>query len=231
MKILKVFSFALPISYFNYERIENIAVWLQARVNVKPTIAIVCGSGLGTLADKIANATSIPYEDIPNFPQSTGILNFFLNSVRRDCSKRMLKVQGHHGNLVFGEISNVPVVAMQGRFHPYEGYTTAVCTLPIKVFKLLGVKIVILTNAAGGVNPAYKVGDLMILKDHISYPSLALQHPLVGPNDERFGPRFMPINKIYTKPLRDLFRQVAEQADIQVQEGVYSVIGELLENY
>jgi len=134
-------------------------------------------------------------------------------------------VHGHRGNFVFGNLSKIPVVCMQGRFHPYEGYSAALCSMPMKIFKIMGVKMVILTNAAGGINPEYKVGDLMLLKDHISLPGLALSHPLVGPNDERFGPRFVPLNKIYNKKLRDLFLQCGQDLNVKVHEGCYGSIG------
>lgn len=135
------------------------------------------------------------------------------------------KVEGHKGNLIFGIINNIPVVCMQGRFHPYEGYVMAVCTLPIKVFKFLGVKLMILTNAAGGINKDFKIGDLMLIKDHLSYPMFSLQHPLIGPNDSRFGPRFLPINNIYSKDIRDMLKEVSKEANISIQEGVYAAIG------
>lgn len=114
---------------------------------------------------------------------------------------------------------------MQGRFHPYEGYSLALCTLPIKIFKLIGCKMVILTNAAGGLNRSFEIGDLMLIKDHLSMPLLSLLHPLVGPNDERFGPRFVPITRVYAKNLRDLFKKCGEELNINLQEGVYGTIG------
>ncbi len=114
---------------------------------------------------------------------------------------------------------------MQGRFHPYEGYSMALCTLPIKIFKLLGVKLLMLTNAAGGLNQAYKRGDLMVIKDHMSLPVLTLQHPLTGPHDERFGPRFTAINNVYAKKLRDVFHQCGRDLNIELREGVYSTVG------
>lgn len=110
---------------------------------------------------------------------------------------------------------------MQGRFHPYEGYSSALCTMPIKVFKLLGVKLLIITNAAGGLNPDYKLGDLMLIKDHISFSQLSLNHPLIGPNDERFGPRFPPLYRIYCKKLRELFLECSKDLNIEVHEGIY----------
>jgi purine-nucleoside phosphorylase len=134
-------------------------------------------------------------------------------------------VFGHKGNLIFGQIGTVDVVCMQGRFHSYEGYSNAVCTLPIKVFKLMGVKSLILTCAAGGINASFKVGDIMIIKDHLAFPLWALQHPLVGENDERFGPRFPPANRLYKKQYRDIFRQTARELSIDVKEGVYVAFG------
>jgi purine-nucleoside phosphorylase len=114
---------------------------------------------------------------------------------------------------------------MQGRFHPYEGYCAAVCTLPIKVFRFLGVKLMVLTNAAGGLNKSYNVGDLMLIKDHLSYPLLTLNHPLVGPNDSRFGPRFLPINLLYDADMRNIFKAASQELSLHVHEGVYGVVG------
>ena len=132
---------------------------------------------------------------------------------------------GHSGNLIFGNLSAVPVVCMQGRFHPFEGYSMALCTLPIKIFKLLGCKMVVLTNAAGGLNRVLNVGDIMLIKDHMSLPLLSLKNPLIGVNDDRFGPRFVPINKLYTKSLRDLFKECSKELNISIHEGVYGTIG------
>jgi purine-nucleoside phosphorylase len=134
-------------------------------------------------------------------------------------------VQGHNGNLIFGKLNNLPVVCMQGRFHSYEGYSQALCAMPIKIFKLLGCKLVVLTNASGGLNESYRVGDFMLIKDHISMPLISLNNPLIGPNDERFGPRFVATNNIYSKPLRDLFKQAAAELNLQIHEGVYGNVG------
>ena len=134
-------------------------------------------------------------------------------------------VHGHKGNLIFGHLNNVEVVCMQGRFHAYEGYSNALCTMPMKVFKLLGVQTLILTCAAGGVNPNLNVGDIMMIKDHMAPVLWTLQNPLVGPNHEEFGPRFPPINRLYKKSLRDLFRQCAQELNVDVKEGVYSSFG------
>jgi purine-nucleoside phosphorylase len=114
---------------------------------------------------------------------------------------------------------------MQGRFHAYEGYATAICTLPMRVFKLIGVETVALTCAAGGINEGYNVGDIMIIKDHLSLPVWTLQHPLVGENDERFGPRFPAVNHLYKKELRNIFKQVAKDLNITIEEGVYVSLG------
>lgn len=132
---------------------------------------------------------------------------------------------GHKGNLIFGLLNKVPVVCMQGRFHAYEGYSNALCTMPMKVFKLLGVESVILTCAAGGINPDYDVGDIMVVKDHIAPLLWTLQNPLVGQNDERFGPRFPAANRIYTKSYRDTFNKIADERKINLKNGVYSSLG------
>lgn len=132
---------------------------------------------------------------------------------------------GHKGNLIFGFLESTPVVCMQGRFHAYEGYSNALCTMPMKVFKLLGVETVVLTCAAGGINQSLKVGDIMLIKDHIAPLLWTLQNPLVGHNDDRFGPRFPAVNKIYTKEYRNLCRKIAEDKSLKIAEGVYSSLG------
>src|SRR5690606_11580608 len=143
----------------------------------------------------------IPYEDIPDWPRST--------------------VHGHSGQLVFGLLEGRPVVVQQGRAHYYEGYTAQQVAFPIRVMKLLGVETVILTNAAGGLNPNYKVGDLMLINDHINFVGMAGNNPLMGPNDEAFGPRFIGMAQSYDRALRALARQVAAEAGITLHEGVY----------
>jgi purine-nucleoside phosphorylase len=185
--------------------VKEIADWLLERVEMRPKIAIVCGSGLGGLGDRMKNTTIFPYESVPNFPKST--------------------VQGHKGNLIFGYLNEVEVVCMQGRFHAYEGYSNSLCTLPMKVFKLLGVRTIVLTCAAGGVNPEYNVGDIMMIKDHLAPVLWTLQNPLVGHNDEQFGPRFPPVNRLYSKELRNLFSECAKELNIELKEGVYSSFG------
>ncbi|XP_041986827.1 purine nucleoside phosphorylase isoform X2 [Aricia agestis] len=198
---------------YSYEMLQETANFLLERTPLRPTIGIICGSGMGaywrdgSLAESITDAVRIPYEDIPNFPVST--------------------VEGHHGQLVFGRLGDVPVVAMQGRFHYYEGYPLWKCCLPVRVMKLLGVKTLIATNAAGGLNPNYKIGDLMIVKDHINMMGFAGNNPLHGPNDERFGPRFPPMNKAYNYKYRNIAKEVAKEQNIEdiVREGVYTCLG------
>lgn len=190
---------------YTYERIKSIADWIQQKVEIRPKIAIVCGSGLGGLGDRIQSPVAIPYSDIPCFPKSTVI--------------------GHKGNLIFGYIGDIEVVCMQGRFHAYEGYPLALCTMPMKMFKLIGVETVVLTCAAGSINQSFEIGDIMLIKDHVSPSLWTLQSPLIGHNDERFGPRFPASNRIYNKPFRDLFRKVAEDLNEPIREGVYSSTG------
>ena len=163
----------------------------------KPEIGIVLGSGLGELANEYCEI-KIPYKDIPDFPIST--------------------VAGHSGNLVFAEINGKKVVMMQGRFHFYEGHTMATVTYPIKVMKKLGVETVILTNAAGGVNPYFKPSSLMIIKDHINFMGT---NPLIGPNDDTLGERFPDMSEVYTKSLRKIAYTCAEKLEIPVERGVY----------
>jgi purine-nucleoside phosphorylase len=194
--------------------------------SINPKVAIICGSGLGNIADAIGRSNIIPYIDIPDFPRSTG--NFYciqLMHFNIIINISNVTVAGHKGNLIFGELGGVEVVCMQGRFHPYEGYSSALCAMPMRIFSLLGCKIVVITNAAGAINSSYKIGDLMLIKDHISFPMLSLSHPLVGPNDERFGPRFLPVNNIYSKNLRDLMREVGDEKNIDLLEGIYGSIG------
>ena len=163
----------------------------------KPFVGIVLGSGLGALADKIQNPVTIPYKDIPGFPESTAV--------------------GHKGNLIFGDLAGKKVLAMQGRFHYYEGYTMEQVTFPIRVMKLLGINYLFVSNAAGGLNLSYSIGDLVVLKDHINL----LPNPLIGPNLEEFGPRFPDMTRPYDPALRKLARQIAAEMGLHLQEGVY----------
>uniref|UniRef100_A0A1A8QU70 Purine nucleoside phosphorylase n=2 Tax=Nothobranchius TaxID=28779 RepID=A0A1A8QU70_9TELE len=190
-----------------YEECRNIADWLLNRTQVRPTVGIVCGSGLGGLADMIKDPQVFKYSDIPNFPRST--------------------VHGHAGQLVFGTLKGKQCVCMQGRFHLYEGYPIQKITLPMRVFKLMGVETMILTNAAGGLNQDFKVGDFMVIKDHINIPGFAGNNPLTGPNDDRFGVRFPCMSDAYDRDLRQMAHDVAAELGYSdfLQEGVYCVLG------
>ncbi len=180
---------------------DNAAAVIRSRSSLKPAIGLVLGSGLGDLADTIENRVVIPYRDIPGWPPST--------------------VPGHSGQLVIGYLEGKPVVAQQGRAHFYEGYTPQQVTFPIRVMHLLGVRTLILTNAAGGLNPKYRVADLMLLNDHINFVGMAGNNPLVGPNDDSIGPRFVGMVQTYDRDLRRLARTVAQEAGITLHEGVY----------
>ncbi|MGH0189570.1 UNVERIFIED_CONTAM: hypothetical protein FKN15_036540 [Acipenser sinensis] len=180
-----------------HEEYQQTANWLLSHTKHQPKVAIICGSGLGLLADTLKCQESFDYSDIPSFPQST--------------------VQGHAGRLVFGELKGKTCVCMQGRFHMYEGYPLCKVTFPVRVFKLLGVETLIVTNAAGSLSDSYKTGDIMIIKDHINLLGFAGQHPLNGPNDEH----------AYDKDLRKLALDICEKLDCScfVQEGVYCMVG------
>ena len=180
------------------EKIMNAAEYIAAKLNGrKPFAGIVLGSGLGKLADRISDATVIPYKEIPGFPVSTAV--------------------GHKGNFIAGELGGKFVVAMQGRFHYYEGYTMDMVTLPIRVMKVLGIQYLFVSNAAGGVNYDFKVGDLMAITDHISH----LPNPLIGPNMEEFGPRFPDMTRPYDKKLRMAAFEIAARLGYELKSGVY----------
>ncbi|XP_051174610.1 purine nucleoside phosphorylase-like isoform X2 [Leptopilina boulardi] len=196
-----------PHTSYTFEALQESAKYLLDRVPFTPKIGIICGSGMGSIADSLTEKQCFPYEEIPHFPVST--------------------VTGHVGQLVFGYLENVPVMCMQGRFHYYEGYPLWKCAMPVRVMKLVGVTHLIATNAAGGLNPNYKIGDIMLVKDHVNMMGFAGNNPLQGPNDDRFGPRFPPMNKAYSTTLMDIGSQVAEEmgiADI-VHKGVYTCLG------
>ncbi|KAK6291891.1 hypothetical protein J4Q44_G00376760 [Coregonus suidteri] len=190
-----------------YEDCKATANWLLAQTSVRPLVGIVCGSGMGGLADMLKDQVAFNYKDIPNFPQST--------------------VDGHAGRLVFGMLKGRPCVCMQGRFHLYEGYAIQKITLPMRIFSLLGVETVILTNAAGALNQDFKVGDIMIMKDHINMPGFAGNNPLAGPNDERFGVRFPCMSDAYNRELQQLAVDVGQELGYGdfLREGVYCVLG------
>ncbi|MEO1646424.1 MAG: purine-nucleoside phosphorylase [Chloroflexota bacterium] len=183
---------------------ETAITAIREHTTQQPEVGLVLGSGLGTLANEIESATVIPYSEIPGWPQST--------------------VHGHSGNLVIGTLEGVSVVAQQGRAHFYEGYTMQQVTFPIRVMHFLGVKTLILTNAAGGVDPSFNVGDVMLINDHINLPGLAGNNPLMGRNDDSIGPRFVGLAQAYDRSLREKAREIATQHDIPMHEGVYTAV-------
>lgn len=185
----------------SYEGITATAKWLTERTSKTlpaPEIALVLGSGLGSLADHFEDRIAIPYADIPNFPVST--------------------VEGHAGQLVFGTLHGRSLVAMQGRFHFYEGWSQLEVTFPMRVFKILGCKAMIVTNSSGGINPDFEAGDLMLITDHLN---LTGQNPLIGPNDKRFGPRFPDMTEAYDVQLREQALEAARGLSIGLRKGIY----------
>ncbi len=178
------------------------AIHLHSRQS--PRIGLILGSGLNGLGEEVETPTIIPYSDIAHFPRST--------------------VEGHHGRLILGTLEGHHVIIMQGRTHYYEGYSMQQVTLPVRVMKLLGVEILLLTNAAGGVNPQFQVGDLMLIADHINLPGMAGFNPLIGPNDLAFGPRFPDMTQAYDPELRMIARRVAAEENLPLQEGIYAML-------
>ncbi len=180
------------------EKIEETVKAIRERTKFEPRIGIILGTGLGRLAQSIKEEISIPYKELPHFPEAT--------------------VESHEGRLMFGELSGKPVVALQGRFHWYEGYSMEQVTFPVRVMKFLGCEILVVSNACGGVNPFFKRGDVMLIYDHIN---LLPANPLRGKNDESLGPRFPDMFNVYDKDLRELAEEVALKNGIGVKKGVY----------
>jgi purine-nucleoside phosphorylase len=192
----------------NYDDIIRLAEVIRDMVDLKesPTIGVICGSGLGDLAELLVDKQVVPYTKIPGFPQTS--------------------VVGHKGNLVFGYLSGKYVMCLQGRFHPYEhDMDLVLCTMPVRIMHHLGVKTMIVSNAAGGINHKFNYGDLMIIKDHVFMPGLVGFSPLVGLNDPRFGARFVSVHDAYDKQLRNMARRIAEEEDIRAHEGIYVMSG------
>jgi len=181
---------------------NDAAAFIRSRTQHAPTIGLILGSGLGPVADQVEAADTIAYGEIPHFPVST--------------------VASHAGRLVIGTLAGVTVCVMQGRFHFYEGYDLQQVTLPVRVMKQLGIQTLILTNAAGGVNPNFAVGDIMLIEDHINLVGMTGNNPLMGPNLEAFGTRFPPLNRAYTRQLRQVVEAVAAAQGISLQHGVYT---------
>jgi len=182
-----------------YENVLLAAEEIQKRITCQPKVAIILGSGLGTVAEHLENRTKIPYSEIPGFPASS--------------------VAGHAAQLVFGRIGQTEVVAMQGRFHYYEGLSMKQVAFPVFVLRQLGVKSLIVTNACGGINGDFAPGDFMLIEDHIN---LSGTNPLIGPNDDAFGPRFPDMTEVYSRRLREYTKGVAARLSIELQEGVYA---------
>ncbi|MEC0230968.1 purine-nucleoside phosphorylase [Paenibacillus alba] len=188
------------------QKIQEAAAFISKETNIKPQIGLILGSGLGVLADLIEQPIIVDYARIPHFPVST--------------------VEGHAGELVVGTIQGKQVLMMKGRFHAYEGYGAETVSFPVRVMKELGIEILIVTNAAGGINETYQVGDLMVISDHLN---LTFRNPLIGPNDNALGARFPDMSEAYSKRLRKLAHEVAATQDFKLQEGVY--VGLLGPNY
>ncbi|EHL80350.1 purine-nucleoside phosphorylase [Coprobacter fastidiosus] len=180
------------------EKIKETAAFIKERFSIIPETAIILGTGLGELVNHITDQKELAYKDIPNFPIST--------------------VEGHSGKLIFGKLGTKDIMAMQGRFHFYEGYDMKQVTFPVRVMKQLGVKTLFVSNAAGGMNPTFKVGDLMVIRDHIN---LFPEHPLHGKNYNELGPRFPDMSEAYSKRLIKKAFEIAEKNNIYLQQGVY----------
>ena len=184
-----------------YARAERAAKFILSKTKLRPKIALVLGSGLGAFADELTDATRIPYQKIPNFPRSTAT--------------------GHAGLLVIGKTEGIAVAAMQGRVHLYEGYSAREVGFAMRVFGRMGMRSAILTNAAGGINPEFKQGALVVIRDHIN---LQGANPLIGPNDERFGPRFPDMTRAYWRSYREIALAEAKRLGIETHEGVYAAL-------
>ncbi|RAR70831.1 purine-nucleoside phosphorylase [Flavobacterium aciduliphilum] len=181
-----------------WEQVQETVEFIKAKTNFTPEYGVILGSGLGSFTDDIVIEHTLPYDSIPNFPVST--------------------VQGHKGALVFGTIGTKKVVAMQGRFHFYEGYDMKQVTFPVRVMKYLGISKLIVSNASGGVNPNYEVGSIVLIHDHIN---MMPEHPLRGRNDERFGPRFVNMSEPYSRAMIAQTKKIASEHQIEVHDGVY----------
>lgn len=181
-----------------WEQVQQTVKYIKEKTNFTPEYGVILGSGLGSFTDDIAIEFTLPYSEIPNFPVST--------------------VEGHKGALVFGTIGTKKVVAMQGRFHFYEGYSMKEVTFPVRVMKYLGVEKLVVSNASGGVKETYKVGSIVLIHDHIN---MMPEHPLRGKNDERFGPRFLNMGEPYSRKMIAKAKALAGELNIEVQDGVY----------
>lgn len=183
-------------------RLEHAAAWLRTKTNARPKTGLILGSGLGDFCDLLENVTEVPFSDIPDFPVAT--------------------VAGHTGAFLFGSYQGTPVAVLRGRIHCYEGYTPQEVVMPVRLMAMLGVKTMILTNAAGGVNKAYKPGALMLLEDHINFCGA---NPLTGPNLDQLGPRFPDMSDVYCRQLRERVQKLALAEQIPLEQGIYLMYG------
>lgn len=190
--------------FITLEQIDETAHAIRARITEPPEIGLILGSGLGGLADSVENSTIIPFDELPNWPVST--------------------VPGHQGRLVIGRLEGRLVMVMQGRAHFYEGYEMDCVTLPVRVMQRLGIDILIVTNAAGGVNPDFNPGELMLINDHLNLLGMAGHSPLRGPNLDVFGPRFPDMSQAYDRQLCELARAVSRETGVRLREGVYACL-------
>ena len=187
--------------FVTLDQIDQVVDAIRSRTSKQPRVAIVLGSGLNSLAESVQDAVGIPYKDLPGWPLST--------------------VQGHTGRLVIGELDGQTVFVMQGRIHFYEGYSMSQITLPIRVMQRLGIEILFVTNAAGGVNPEFIPGDVMLITDHVNLIGMMGQNPLIGPNLDEFGPRFPDMSQAYDRDLADKARSLAKAENLTLREGIY----------
>lgn len=188
--------------FFLQSHFESAAAAIQERIKVQPRVGLILGSGLGPLAESIEDSVVIPYGDVPHFAVAT--------------------VKGHTGQLVVGRLEGQAVMVMQGRPHYYEGYSMAEITFPVRVMQVMGIEMLIVTNAAGGLNPEFQAGEVMLINDHINLIGMAGLNPLRGPNLDEFGPRFPDMSKPYDAHLRALARRAADEAQMVLREGVYA---------
>lgn len=189
-------------NFITLAQIDEAAQAIKSRISIQPVVGIILGSGLNGLADSVKNAVYIPYSEVPHFPVST--------------------VEGHTGRFVIGELEGKPVLVMQGRVHYYEGYTMQQVTLPVRVMQRMGIPNLIVTNAAGGVNPNFTPGDVMLITDQINFVGMGGLNPLIGPNLDEIGLRFPDMSQPYDREYADFARKIAKENGITLQEGVYT---------
>jgi purine-nucleoside phosphorylase len=191
-------------TFVTLKQIDQAADAIRKRISIRPRVGLILGSGLNSLADSVQNAEVIPYAELPNWPVST--------------------VHGHAGQLVIGELEGQPVFVMQGRIHFYEGYSISQITLPVRVMVRMGLEMMFVTNAAGGVNPDFVPGDVMLITDNLNLLGMAGANPLMGPNIDELGPRFPDMSQAYDRELMSRARQVASGENILLREGVYCAL-------